>query len=397
MKIRIFFFVITCFLVTSFVNAKYVINDTTIQREGAPRLWPSARSSLFLNCRIDDTVCQTILSLNPSLQFRPSDEIISSKLFPTCSAEDMGCPADKVCAETGNGFRCVDSLDEGDVCVHPSTDACAPGLECINNRCTAVLLEGSQCARHTDTMCRTGTYCIGKPNKFCVRPMAIGDECMTDVLWICDPNDICSHYRCVKKLRINDVCDSTQEDEFTNTLCPHNSVCVLNGDQRRCTSLSRPDMQQWLFFAANNEGYVFHNGDLIGGVYGWRHFAAVNITLKMGDVVSFIIKGGSDWTGFIAAIGAYQVGKPSWSIRSGVQEFRTHKAFFDRFTPWMTRDYDACHWQNVTTAPEGAELGDGMSKTFPYWTNARYMWASDAEESDTIFVRFKRGGHKCNE
>lgn len=348
-------------------------------------------------CSFEDTICQAILAFNPSLQLTRPEEPTSSKNFPACSAEDLSCSHGNLCADTSNGLRCVQPLQEGDTCIHPGLTVCASGLECINNRCSPVHSVGSACILHADKKCMAGTYCVGKTHKFCTKPMALGDSCGTDQYSICEPTDICSHYRCVNRLKLGDVCDWTQDKQYTYTLCPPNSVCMLNGDQHRCTSLQRPDLQQWMLFAANDEGYVFHNGKFVGGVHGWRHFAAVNISLIMGDVVSFIVRGGSDWSGFIAAIGAFQVGKPGWSVRSGVQEFRATQAFHDPFMYWMSTKFNACHWENVTAASDSVEIGDGMSKTFPYWTNARYVWADNLAHGKTIFVRFRRGGHKCSE
>lgn len=312
------------------------------------------------------------------------------------------CPSGTLCADTTTGHRCIPSLDAGEECVAAGNQPCGPGLQCVNHRCTPVLLEGTPCGTSTSSSasCAGGLLCAGPPRaRRCVKPMGFGGSCLVDPTWVCDKGLVCRYYRCVRALTADCPCD----DPASPGMCEAGSVCKSDVITRRsrCVRIRRLDTKQWVFAAASGTASVYLNGEFLEQTAGPQNVAAVAAHVNMGDVVALRVDGDKDWSAFIVAVGAYQQGKPNWAVRSGAHEFLATKAYDDPDNKWMMRDFDACGsnsvWQRVRYAPrdDQVEVGKGKAADFPYWTGARFMWARDVEFGESIFVRFKRGGHKC--
>lgn len=388
-------------------QANRVSNERAELSDSAPLEEDPVQSSSTVGvCGPGDILCRTLSSRfgafiakhlpphsKPSGGFGPWKRPAPTPI-ESCSAEDLSCPSGLICAETSVGLRCVTPLESGEQCIHPASSVCGPGLECLKNRCVPVLAEGEACViGNVQQRCALGTICGGRAGTKCLVPRKVGQVCGTNPNWICEQGVTCQHYRCMERVRVGEVCDDVDRPHL---LCEQNSVCVLQGSTRRCTTLQRPDPNQWALVAANEAAWIFVNGKFVGDVHGWQHYAAVNITLKLGDVLAMVVKGDAQWSGFVAAVGAYQVGRPAWSIRTGAHEFLATPAFQDDHATWMNPDYDACHWKRARYANgNGADIGSGKAKNFPYWTQARYLWARDTAHGELIYVRFKRGGHGC--
>lgn len=137
-------------------------------------------------------------------------------------------------------------------------------------------------------------------------------------------------------------------------------------------------------FAGDNVIELFINGVLFGSVSDWRLFKSISASLTKGDVVAFRVKDSGSWYGAIAAIktgGSYSTGRdPEW---------RATKAFKIVGDPnaWMYPSYNACRWPKPVLRNAGL-IVPGKAPNFPYsTTNAEYVWAANAGENDTIFLR----------
>lgn len=325
-----------------------------------------------------------------------------SGLYQQCDLSGSDdCPKETLCHDTPTGHRCLPVLELNDECSPADSQPCGLGLQCRNHQCKPVLVEGDTCdTSPTSTLapCSSGLMCAGLRNrKRCVKPMGLGQSCLRDPYWVCAKGLSCRYYRCVRALSTD--CDCTDG----TGLCEMGTICKGDANTRgsRCTSIRRLDTKQWVFVAASAQSWVYLNGQFLEQTIGWSNVATIPAHVNVGDVLALRIQGAEDWSAFIVAVGSYQAGKPNWAIRSGAHEFLATKAFDDPQNQWMQRDYDACKanspWQRVRYAPRDAEVevGAGKPPNYPYWTGARFMWAREVEFGQTIFVRFKRGGHKC--
>lgn len=408
------FLPITIFVLISFTNATLrsdnepVCESTSciLHNVGSPpRVTPEIRSntvpSLVFNCAPDDILC--IQEMAEPKKIRPQVRMTeTSSTFESCvldQSAESNCPSGTVCSLSSTGLRCLVPHQEGDTCIAAASKQCVKGSECINSICTKVKRDGESCNLLSQTdACVTGTFCVGRINqKRCVKPMSLGGSCGIDPYWICDKGYTCRYYKCVRKASLDCPCSDI------NDTCERNTVCTLiSADSNlRCATLRRPDVKEWAFVSTNGKAKIYLNGLEIGESDGWNNFAAVPVKLDMGGILALKISGASGWSGFIAAVGAYQVGKPNWSIRSGAHEFIAIKSFNDADDAWTKRDYNPCtsneKWLRVMYAPRDSEInvGEGKSQHFPYWTGARYMWARDVSDGEVIYVIFKRGGHEC--
>lgn len=329
-------------------------------------------------------------------------QLQQSSVYQQCDLSGSDdCPNGTLCHDTPTGHRCLPALELNEECSPADAQPCGLGLECRSHRCKPVLREGEACdtsPKSTLPPCSASLICAGTMRRRrCVKPMGLGQPCQRDIYWVCGKGLSCRYYRCVHKLTTDCDCGAGKG------LCEVGSVCKgdVNTRVSRCTTIRRLDTKQWVFVAASAKSWVYLNGVFLEQTIGWENVASIPAHVNMGDVLAIRVQGAEEWSAFIVAVGSYQPGKPNWAVRSGGHEFLATKEFDDPQNTWMHRDYNACAqkdlWQRVRYAPRDAEVevGAGKPVNYPYWTGARFMWARDVEFGATIFVRFKRGGHRC--
>ncbi|KAI0562306.1 cell surface glycoprotein [Gracilaria domingensis] len=148
-----------------------------------------------------------------------------------------------------------------------------------------------------------------------------------------------------------------------------------------------------LHYAADNEAFVYVNGVLVSALTDWRLFETISFPLRRNDVVAILANDKGGWYGLIAAL---YVGD-RWFV-TGRDEWKAIKAFEfpgdDEL--WTVRFFDTCSWDLVEARPNADVIFNGKAPDFPYETGAQYVWADDAGENDSIFVRFVLGGEDCS-
>ncbi|CAN8063750.1 unnamed protein product [Agarophyton chilense] len=148
-----------------------------------------------------------------------------------------------------------------------------------------------------------------------------------------------------------------------------------------------------LHYAADNEAFVYVNGNLISALTDWRLFETTSFPLKRNDVVAILGRDNGGWFGLIAAL---QVGD-RWFV-TGRDEWKAIKAFEfpGNDDLWTFPFFNTCSWDIVEARPNADVAFNGKALDFPYETGAQYVWADDAGENDSIYVRFVLGGEDCS-
>lgn len=149
-----------------------------------------------------------------------------------------------------------------------------------------------------------------------------------------------------------------------------------------------------LLFAADNQGTVFVNGKKKGFVSHWRKVGRISIRLYKGDVISIKAADFGVWYGVIADL---EYGGKHYG--TGSNDWKAVKKFdlvgLKNKNAWMLPTYSTCNWPTAAVRPRENEYFPGKAKDFPHNLKAKYVWASDADEKDTVFMRLVVGGEKC--
>lgn len=136
-------------------------------------------------------------------------------------------------------------------------------------------------------------------------------------------------------------------------------------------------------FSGDNNAKLFVNGVLKAELSDWTQYKTIQIGLTKGDVVALQVKDFGSWYGAIVAV------KTGGYYSTGSGEWRATKAFqvVGDSDSWMLPSYSACRWPKPVLRDPGV-IVPGKAPGFPYRsTGAEYVWASNAGESDEIFLR----------
>lgn len=139
--------------------------------------------------------------------------------------------------------------------------------------------------------------------------------------------------------------------------------------------------------AADNRVALFVNGQLLKSSDDMTKTVQVKKALQVGDVISVFAQDMGGGYGAIAAIEhdgqAYATGDVGWRAVAANDA--------DNPSDWKIKDYIECAWNAPTEAPYPARATD-----FPYErTGAQYVWAENASEKDSIYLRYTIGGDGC--
>lgn len=149
-------------------------------------------------------------------------------------------------------------------------------------------------------------------------------------------------------------------------------------------------------FAADNKGALFVNGMEKGSVSHWNEFKTILVPLSKGDVISIVAVDYGVWYGVIANLEydgkQYGTGGEHWKARK-----KFDLAGVKNKNAWMLPGYTTCGWRKAQTRPRENEFFAGKAKDFPATLNAKYVWAKDAGEKNTIFMRLVVGGEVCGD
>lgn len=156
-----------------------------------------------------------------------------------------------------------------------------------------------------------------------------------------------------------------------------------------------------VLFAADNRVTLYVNGVKKYTTTHWVRFAEVAVgTLKTGDVIAFQAR---DWGGYWGLISIINAKALSSSLYSGVDEMQTVNAVnlpASERTTWYTRNYaGVCavgsKWRPAIVRTASPKWIPGQARWLPA-SPARYVWAPDAGEHDTIYARVRIGGENCD-
>lgn len=148
-----------------------------------------------------------------------------------------------------------------------------------------------------------------------------------------------------------------------------------------------------VYLAADDSAKLYVNGVNRLSTTNWREFGYATLNIRNGDVISIIANdpGGVEW-GVIAELYVngryYATGRDDWLARRA----------FTTSTSWMLRSYpqsEACRWRRAAIRPAPSVWGNGKAPYFKLSTAASYVWAADAGERDSIFLRLVVGGQPC--
>lgn len=160
----------------------------------------------------------------------------------------------------------------------------------------------------------------------------------------------------------------------------------VGGETRRCNSD--------IYYTADSIIEFYLNGKLLSSNDDWTVVKKETKPLGKGDVLAFKVTNLSEWWGAIVGIqGNVRTGTGNDASWRAIKEF----AIDGDKNAWMLPNYgDICDWPSAKVRPNGDAAVEGRAKDFPYEaTNADYVWAAGAGESDTIFLRFRVGGDGC--
>lgn len=153
----------------------------------------------------------------------------------------------------------------------------------------------------------------------------------------------------------------------------------------------------YITFAADNLGSLYVNGQKYQSVGHWKDVGSVSVSLFEGDVVSIQAQDKGVWYGVIADIEYngvhYGTGSSDWKARKSF-DVRMESDGKSR-EGWMLQNYSSCDWPVAIVRPRADVYFAGKAQDFPAGLDAKYVWASDAGQGDTIFMRFVVGGERC--
>lgn len=143
-------------------------------------------------------------------------------------------------------------------------------------------------------------------------------------------------------------------------------------------------------FTADNRAWLFLNGRLLATNFRPKAFKTVKRRLKRGDVIAVGAKNMGGAYGVIVDVlykgRHFSTGRGYWKAHKYVASWRRR---------WRLKSYSSCHWQ----APVPVNTGAGVitSRSFPYSSGARYVWASPQGQGmlKASLLRLVIGGEKC--
>lgn len=146
-------------------------------------------------------------------------------------------------------------------------------------------------------------------------------------------------------------------------------------------------------FAADDLAQLYLNGDMLSAINDWTAYALVSIQLFPGDVVGIEVTDiGGRWHGVIASIEfenvSYVTGRDPWRA---IQAVPVEAGQPD----WKSKEYNGCGWPLAVLKPNEDVWVPGKAISFPYSNGAKYVWAADATEGGSIYVRFVIGADGC--
>lgn len=151
----------------------------------------------------------------------------------------------------------------------------------------------------------------------------------------------------------------------------------------------------FITFAADDNCTVFVNGNPVGQTFNWETVGKARIPLATGDVISMIASDKGLWYGAVMDVKFrrqhYATGQDGWKA---VKKFEAREGVNEK--AWMLPEYSGCLWPDVKILSNPQRMIAGKARGFPSRSKAKYVWASNAGESDTIFLRHMLGGENCS-
>lgn len=144
-------------------------------------------------------------------------------------------------------------------------------------------------------------------------------------------------------------------------------------------------------FAATSLARIYLNRERITTVVEHWDVKRLAVDLRKGDVIAVRPEDVAGKTGYGTIISIEDANGNH--IVTGRDEWRAIKASpsEDNGSAWMLPSANVCHWPKavINTIVD-------IAPTFPFKeTGSQYVWASNAGEGDTIFLRHKIGGEDC--
>lgn len=145
-------------------------------------------------------------------------------------------------------------------------------------------------------------------------------------------------------------------------------------------------------FAANDEVELVINGVSVAVIRDWTMVGTVRRELKDGDVVGIRAKNRGGFYGVIAAI---EMAEKNYVTGDGSWKATTSFKIPGKYLQWAETVWSSCKWDVASVLPDSDKWVEGKSRSFPYATGAKYVWAANGGEFNGIYIRFVVGGEKC--